>query len=54
MKYGTSDFDNIVEEISNEVERINNEVDIYKFSDSENVKTYNSLTTILLMLRDVK
>lgn len=54
MDYNTTDFGNLLNEISDETERIKSEMDIFKFDHAENVYTYNKLTTILLKLQGVK
>lgn len=54
MKYGTMDFDNLLNEITAETERIKAEMNIYDFDHAENVHTYNQLTTILLNLQAIK
>ena len=54
MKYNTMDYDNLIDEIQQQIYRLNNEVDIHKFTREENVFTYNKLTNVLLILKDIK
>ena len=54
MDYTTTDFDNLLDEITAETERIKSEMNIYKFNHADNVYTYNRLTTILLRLQSIK
>ena len=54
MDYNTTDFDNLLDEITAETERIKSEMDIFKFNHADNVYTYNRLTTILLHLQAIK
>ena len=54
MNYTQEDFNNILEEIIIEVERIYTEVDITDFIHTDNVYTYNTLTTALLQLQRLK
>ena len=54
MKYNTTDFDRLLDEITTETERIKSEMDIFKFNHADNVNTYNRLTTILLHLQAIK
>jgi len=54
MGYNTTDFDNLLDEITTETERIKSEMDIFKFDHAENVYIYNRLTTILLKLQAIK
>lgn len=54
MKYNTMDYEKLVEEIQEQIDRINNEVDIHRFTREENVFTYNKLTSVLLILKDIK
>ena len=54
MKYSTSAFDEVLEAISEEIKTLESDMCIYDFEDNEITNTYNRLTTILLMLKEIK
>ena len=54
MDYNTTDFDNLLDEITTETERIKSEMNIFKFNHADNVYTYNQLIKILLHLQSIR
>ena len=54
MYHNQKEFNDLLEEIIIEVERIYTEVDITDFIHTDNVYTYNTLTTTLLQLQRIK
>lgn len=53
MTYNTTDFDELLAEITTEVERIKSDMNIYDFDKAELIAIYNSLTTVLLKLQEI-
>lgn len=53
MKYGTIDFDKVLQEIAEEVDRLQYEMNIHSLTHDENIYTYNQLTTVLITLREI-
>jgi hypothetical protein len=53
MTYNTTDFDELLAEITTEAERIKSDMNIYDFDRAELIATYNSLTTVLLKLQAI-